>query len=221
MRSPDNLILESEGTDNFSRTWQQRYNSMHLFSVPLWSGLLINPRKRSRCNHLTGGRTRSMAESRRRVINTNTTLNEQRIRRVFVIGVLLKALNGAVELVLGVALVFVGSTFRLVQTLVRGELIEDPTDLVAGYVQHFAYPFLQHRHAFASAYLLSHGLIKLLLAAGLLREKLWAYPVAIAVFVLFAIYQLYQFYFSHSSLLMLLTIFDLVVIGLTWHEYRG
>jgi uncharacterized membrane protein len=68
--------------------------------------------------------------------------------------------------------------------------------------------------------LLSHGLIKLLLAAGLLSEKLSAYPVAIAVFVLFAIYQLYQFYFSHSSLLMLLTVFDLVVIVLTWHEYR-
>ena len=160
-----------------------------------------------------------MAESRRRVINTNTTLNEQYLRRVFILGVLLKALNGAVELVLCVALVFVGSTSHLVQILVQGELIEDPTDLVAGYVQHFAYPFLRHRHAFAAVYLLSHGLIKLLLAAGLLREKLWAYPVAIAVFVLFAIYQLYQFYFSHSSLLMLLTIFDLVVIGLTGHEY--
>jgi uncharacterized membrane protein len=154
------------------------------------------------------------------MIATSLTRNEQRLRQVFVLSVLMKALNGAVELVLGSALVFVGSTFHLIQILLQGELIEDPTDLVAGYVQHFAYPFLQHRHAFASAYLLSHGLIKLLLAAGLLREKLWAYPVAIAVFVLFAIYQLYQFYFSHSSLLMLLTVFDLVVIGLTWHEYR-
>jgi uncharacterized membrane protein len=125
-----------------------------------------------------------------------------------------------VELVLGVALVFIGPTFHLVQTLVQGELIEDPTDLVAGYVQHFVYPVLRQSQSFAAFYLLSHGLIKIFLAAGLLREKPWAYPVAIAVFVLFVIYQFYRFSFSHSPFLMLLTIFDLVVIGLTWHEYR-
>ena len=124
------------------------------------------------------------------------------------------------ELFLGLALVFVGATVRLIQTLVQGELIEDPTDLVAGYVQHFLYPLLSHTHSFAAVYLLTHGLIKLFLAVGLLREKLWAYPAAIAVFVLFVIYQLYRFVFSHSSFLMLLTIFDIAVIYLTWHEYR-
>lgn len=132
---------------------------------------------------------------------------------------MLKALNGAVELVLGIALTFIGATFQLVQTLVRGELIEDPTDLVAGYVRRFAYPFLSHPHSFVAVYLLTHGLVKLLLAAGLLRERLWAYPAAIVVFALFAIYQLYRFSFSHSSFLMLLTIFDIAVIGLTLHEY--
>jgi uncharacterized membrane protein len=125
-----------------------------------------------------------------------------------------------VEVVVGVALVFIGPTFHWIQTLVEDELIEDPTDLVAGYVQHFAYPFLRQSQSFAAIYLLSHGLIKLFLAAGLLREKPWAYPVAIVVFVLFVIYQLYRYAFTHSSFLMLLTILDLVVIGLTWHEYR-
>jgi uncharacterized membrane protein len=67
---------------------------------------------------------------------------------------------------------------------------------------------------------LSHGIVKLFLVVGLLRNKLWAYPAAIVVFVLFIAYQLYRLSSAPSPLLVLLTVFDVVVIGLTWHEYR-
>ena len=71
-----------------------------------------------------------------------------------------------------------------------------------------------------AAYLFSHGGIKLWLIVGLLREKLWYYPVAIAVFDLFAGYQLYRFAFSHSVWWLLITAVDGIVIGLTCYEYR-
>jgi len=58
------------------------------------------------------------------------------------------------------------------------------------------------------------------LIIGLLREKLSYYPVAIAVFALFIAYQLYRFSFTHSIGLMLIAMVDVVVIGLTWHEYK-
>ena len=73
---------------------------------------------------------------------------------------------------------------------------------------------------FAAVYLLGHGVIKLWLIIGLLREKLWYYPTALVVFGLFIVYQLYRYSFTHSIWLLLITIVDLVVIGLTWHEYR-
>ena len=73
---------------------------------------------------------------------------------------------------------------------------------------------------FTTVYLLSHGVIKLWLIIGLLRAKLSYYPVAIGVFGLFIIYQLYRFSATHSLWLLLITAVDVVVIGLTWHEYQ-
>ncbi|MCX5542404.1 DUF2127 domain-containing protein [Paraburkholderia sp. CNPSo 3076] len=73
---------------------------------------------------------------------------------------------------------------------------------------------------FAGLYLLAHGVLKLWLVAGLLRERLWYYPVSIVVFALFIAYQVYRITYSHSVWLLLVTALDVVVIALTWHEYR-
>ncbi|MGL4860664.1 MAG: DUF2127 domain-containing protein [Enterobacteriaceae bacterium] len=73
---------------------------------------------------------------------------------------------------------------------------------------------------FTLFYLISHGVIKLWLVAGLWRNKLYYYPVAITVFSLFIVYQLYRLSVSYSLLLVLLTVIDLIVIALIWTEYR-
>lgn len=145
--------------------------------------------------------------------------SEKRIHLIFVLSVLLKALNGVLEIIFGVVFLFTSALVGLLQTFVQGELIEDPTDIVANTIQSFL-PFLTHSQYFISWYLLSHGVIKIFLVAGLLRNKLWAYPAAIVVFTLFIFYQLYRYSFSHSFFLILLTIFDVFVIVLTWHEYK-
>jgi uncharacterized membrane protein len=75
------------------------------------------------------------------------------------------------------------------------------------------------RHFYAF-YLLSHGLIKIFLVAGLLRNKLWAYPAALVVMSLFILYQLYRYTYTQSFGLIVLSVFDIVVIALIWHEYR-
>lgn len=146
-------------------------------------------------------------------------LSEKKIHLIFVLSVLLKAINGVLEIVLGVAFLFTSALAGIVQTLVQSELIEDPSDIVANTVQHYL-PFLTHSQYFISLYLLSHGIIKLFLVVGLLRNKLWAYPTAIVVFVLFIAYQVYRYSFTHSLWLVALTIFDIFVIVLTWHEYK-
>ena len=40
------------------------------------------------------------------------------------------------------------------------------------------------------------------------------------VFGLFIVYQLYRFTFTHSMWLVLVTAIDVIVIALTWHEYK-
>lgn len=146
--------------------------------------------------------------------------SEKFIHRLFVWGVLLKAVDALLELIGGVALLWSGALAGIAASLIGNELIENPNDFLALHLQNSLPSLLAHSGWFASLYLISHGVIKLGLAIGLLRDKPWAYPTAIVAFALFIVYQLYRYMFTHSVFLLLLTVLDLAVIWLTWHEYR-
>jgi uncharacterized membrane protein len=148
------------------------------------------------------------------------TQREKAIHKVFVWGILLKAFDGVVEILGGLALLFPRTLVHVTATLIHDELVEDPHDFVATHLQHVLPSFLAQSGWFAAIYLISHGIIKIVLVAGLLRDKVWAYPTAIGVFTLFIMYQIYRYAFTHSIFLILLTVLDVVVIWLTWHEYR-
>jgi uncharacterized membrane protein len=75
------------------------------------------------------------------------------------------------------------------------------------------------RH-FVSIYLMLHGLIKAALVTALWFDAPWAYPLTISVFSIFSGYQLYRFSHTHSPVLIIITIFDALIIYLTWREYR-
>src|SRR5260370_32651073 len=146
---------------------------------------------------------------------------EQSIHRLFEISVLLKGLHALLELVGGLFLLFVstGTIVRALTWLTQDELVEDPHDIIARYFIH-AGEQLSAGKQFASLYLLSHGIIKLALVIGLLKNKLWAYPWSISVLGLFMIYQVYRYTYTHAIGLSLLQLFDVVVLWLIWHEYR-
>ena len=135
-------------------------------------------------------------------------MQEKRVHQLFVAGVLAKGLHALAEIAGGLAL-----TLLSADAIARGLDRIDRNEWLA---RHFPVSE-QHFYAF---YLLSHGLVKAVLVAGLLREKLWAYPASIAVFGLFIAYQLYRYSFTHDAALIALSIFDLFVIALAVHEYR-
>jgi uncharacterized membrane protein len=151
-----------------------------------------------------------------------TVLSEKRLHAAFEIGVVLKGLNGFVELAGGVVLYFtsVEAITAIVTWMVRDELLEDPHDRIANYLLHAAQGISVGGKTFAAFYLFGHGVVKLILVAGLLRNRPWAYPASLAVLGLFIAYQLYRLSFAFSVGLVLLTVFDAVVIALIWHEYR-
>lgn len=131
-----------------------------------------------------------------------------KIHIAFEIGVILKGLNGLLELIGGVLLlVFAPSTIR--EFIVR--LSHHPS-----LAQHFS----ARDERFAAIYLLSHGVMKAVLVYGLLREQLWAFPWAIAVFTGFGVYQVYKYIAEPSVWLIVLTVLDVFVILLTWAEWR-
>ncbi len=149
-------------------------------------------------------------------------LDEKRIHLAFRVSLFLKAAFALAEMTAGVGAYFVTRQFlfKVVERMTREELLEDPRDVIANYLLHSAQHFSVSTRNFTAFYLVSHGVIKLWLIVGLLRNKRRYYPVAIAVFGLFVVYQLYRFSLTHSALLVLITAVDAVVIGLTWHEYR-
>jgi uncharacterized membrane protein len=61
--------------------------------------------------------------------------------------------------------------------------------------------------------------VKLGVVAGVLRGRRWAYPLAISVLGAFMAYQVYRLSYHFSLGLLLLTIFDAAIVGLTWREY--
>ncbi|TGS48627.1 MULTISPECIES: DUF2127 domain-containing protein [unclassified Mesorhizobium] len=149
-------------------------------------------------------------------------MNEQRVHQIFEVSLLLKGAHALIECVGGLLLAFVSTStiVSLVNRLTQEELVEDPHDFIAGHLMNAANHFSVGTQHFYAFYLLSHGLIKIALVVGLLRGKLWAYPASLVALLLFIVYQLYRFSYTRSAGLIVLTIFDLIVIWLIWHEYR-
>jgi uncharacterized membrane protein len=53
-----------------------------------------------------------------------------------------------------------------------------------------------------------------------LLNKLWAYPCMIVVLLSFIGYQLYRIVLNPTAGLVALTVFDALIVVLTWREYR-
>jgi len=147
---------------------------------------------------------------------------KSKLHIAFEVGVILKGLNGLLELVGGALLLaFPPSAIeKFIVGLTSNELSKDPHDVIATHLRQAAHSLSASDQLFAAIYLLSHGVIKALLVYALLRGKLWAYPWAIGVFTAFGVYQMYRYFISPSGWLIALTVLDVIVILLTWFEWR-
>jgi uncharacterized membrane protein len=145
-----------------------------------------------------------------------------KIHLAFEIGVILKGINGLLELIGGFVLLWMGpdTLQKFVARLTANEISEDPHDLIATHLRAAVTPLTANGKLFAAIYLLAHGVIKALLVYGLLRDELWAFPTAIVVFGAFGVYQMYRYAIAPSGWLIVLTVLDVAVILLTWAEWR-
>jgi len=144
------------------------------------------------------------------------------VTMAFDISVILKGIDGLLEILGGLLLLIIPlrDIKALLIWITGKELSRDPKDFVATHIARLAHMLDMSAYNFTIAYLLIHGFVKVFLVYALLRRYLWAYPAAILAFTAFGVYQVYQFTFSHSLLLLALTVLDVVVIVLTVWEYR-
>ena len=141
---------------------------------------------------------------------------------LFRVGVILKGLDGVLEIAGGIALWLVspGLILRWVGLLTQDEVARNRHDVIAHHLRLALGHLVTGKH-FLALYLLAHGVVKIFVVVALLKNRFWAYPVAIAVFSGFIAYQLYRFTLGGSAGLIVLSAFDLVVIWLIWMEYRA
>jgi len=163
-----------------------------------------------------------MAEFETTTDSTGSRQSRNVLLNSFRCSIVLKGLFAMFESITGATLFFVpgrllnGIALR-VGTL---DLSRNRHDWVNMHLRHMAAGVTGTGRHFAAAYLLSHGLVKVVLVIELLRNRLWAYPLMIAVLGAFVAYQSYRFALTHSIAMAALTVFDLAVITLTALEYR-
>jgi uncharacterized membrane protein len=141
---------------------------------------------------------------------------------VFWVGIIFKAIDGLLETAGGLLLLVVSSeTLRhFAYVLVRPELAEDPHDWLANHLLIWVFHLSTDSKTFAIAYLLVHGIIKLVIVVAIWFSQLWAYWLAGIVFSLFVIYQVAYFFHTYSVMMLFLTAVDLVIIALLPPEHR-
>ena len=117
------------------------------------------------------------------------------VHGLFELTIGMKAISGLVEIISGSLLFFV------------------PHTRVMGRVSY-------NTQYFVAIYLLFYGVVNIFLVLFLWRGKLWAYPTAIICFSLFTSYMFVRFLHTHSLLLLVFAVYDVVLIILTDLEYR-
>ena len=138
--------------------------------------------------------------------------------KAFEVSILLKGLDGLIETLSGIFFLFIhpDEVTRFAQRITA----ENPHSFFGRHILDWAQSFTKGAAIFAALYLLSHGLVKLVLVGAILREHLWAYPGLIIVTIGFVVYQMYHMA-AHglSGGYLFLTAFDLLIIFLTTKEY--
>lgn len=147
---------------------------------------------------------------------------ERDILWVFDAALILKVINGALEMLAAVLVLFVPPSLvvKLADFATSGELAQDPDDPISTAIVSAAHAFSVHTHYFLAAYLALHGVIKVLLVIGIFAKKRIAYPLFMFALAIFGAYEAYRGFRLNELLLKALALFDLALLVLTSYEYR-
>ncbi|MDR3547687.1 MAG: DUF2127 domain-containing protein [Candidatus Pacebacteria bacterium] len=147
---------------------------------------------------------------------------EKTIYELFEISIWVKAVGAFGEVLGGIAIALIPSSYVLHTALLlsQGNLDADADDLIIKGITAAAHAFAVSNNWLVGIYFFMRGFVQLLLVYALFKNKLWAYPAMLLLLVLFVCTQAYQIYLSQSIATMLITVIDIVTIYLVWHEYR-
>lgn len=142
--------------------------------------------------------------------------------KVFEGGIILKGIDGGLEFLGGLLVLFVSpaALHHFTTFITHRELVEDPHDKIANLLLHATSHYSAGGRTFLVIYLWLHAAIKLIAVFGILKNQLWAYPFSLITLGLLVVYQLYDIFFVKLSVgMIVLTVFDVLILWLIWREY--
>jgi len=148
--------------------------------------------------------------------------NKINLDKLFGFALLMKGLNAILEIISSILLIIIKPE-QIVKTIsffTSQEIVEDPKDFAANFLIKAFHNYSITSNTFWILYLLSHGVIKIILVIFLSKRKYKIYPVAIGVFVLFLLYEVYKLLIDGTFSIILLIIIDIITIYLTILEYK-
>jgi uncharacterized membrane protein len=141
----------------------------------------------------------------------------------FKFSLIIKGLDGLLDVVSGFILFFSATNpiAKTVLVLFRRELIKDPQDFIANYFIKSSQAILPATLTFIAWYLLVNGLVKISLGLALFKNNYRIYQITGIAFTIFTGYQIYRFTHTHSLLLLLITLYDLIIIAMLYFEAKN
>ena len=139
---------------------------------------------------------------------------------LFRVGLIVKGVDSLLEVVGGVLLLMPMRLARYILVLSQHEVYRHHQAL-AGRLDHLADSVVEHASMGEAAYLVVHGLAKVILIAAVFRDKKWGYTGLMGVLSFFALIEITRAIGAHEIVTGALSIFDIVMVVLIYKEYRA
>ncbi len=142
--------------------------------------------------------------------------------RLFILAVAIKGVDGVLGIIGGALLLFVKphTLDVIVAWLTTHELSRNPHDFIAQFLVDWFSHLDVSQLAFASGYLMAHGVMKSFLSITLLLGRPWSYPVGSAFLGLFIAYTAYRLHLHWTWPLFAFLLFDLFTLAMVIREWR-
>lgn len=128
-------------------------------------------------------------------------------------------MTGLIEFILGLSIIIFGSNISKIYTNFKLiELLEDSHDLLINIVEKIT-PILIHYHTYLMITLTVFGMVKIVGAIGLFRNKEWGLDILVIFFFLMLPFDIYTF-FSHPTFLKTLYFLINTLIALYLIEFK-
>ncbi|MEP7233847.1 MAG: DUF2127 domain-containing protein [Ignavibacteriota bacterium] len=145
------------------------------------------------------------------------------VHRAFWLSLFIKGLDGALQLLGGIAVLVVapgtlGKTYRYFTRFLVGNRTHNPE---ADFIREAAHSFHMSVAWLIAIYLLVNGIIKVLLVYGLLKEKMWVFPAALAGFSIFfslEVWRLSIHFYWGIVIFMAISVFVITMVILEWRK---